>query len=102
MNNKRKCYIHKDKYYLMLKYNPNTTLRDVPRATIMEKTKLAISIIILINISFILYIAFIHREYLITMAAILILILSFLKIIIIVWTIRARNNQRETAPKTSE
>ena len=86
----------------MLKYNLNSTLRDVPRATIMEKTKLAISIIILIIISFILYIVLIRREYFIMMAALIILIVSFLKIIIIVWTIRARNNQRETATKTSE
>jgi len=54
---------------------------------------LAISLTTLVIISCILYLAFISREYFIVIAAILIFILSVLKIVIVVWKTHNRNIQ---------
>jgi hypothetical protein len=77
----------------MLKYNPETTSKEPSQITIKEKMILAISLTTLVIISCILYLAFISREYFIVIAAILIFILSVLKIVIGVWKIRTRNIQ---------
>ena len=88
--------------FWMIKSNLKTNFQEIFRVTTREKKKLVISLLTLAISSFILYIGFIERHYFIIIASTLIFVLSFLKIVVMVWIIHTRKIQEKSEARVIE
>jgi hypothetical protein len=88
--------------FWMIKSSQKTNFQEIFRVTKREKKILVISLLTLAISSFILYIGFIERHYFIIIASTLIFVLSFLKIVVVVWISHTRKIQEKSETRVMQ